>query len=64
MDDIVLKSVSSIMGREAALRTNVGQLLEEKGREFFGSKYEDPVSSFSDLQEFSVSQPEVELLWI
>ncbi|GKU95071.1 hypothetical protein SLEP1_g8477 [Rubroshorea leprosula] len=44
---------------EAALRTNVGQLLEKKGREFFGSKYKDPVSSFSDLQEFSVSQPEV-----
>ncbi|GLU20288.1 hypothetical protein SLE2022_364960 [Rubroshorea leprosula] len=44
---------------DAALQTNVGQLLENKGREFLGSKYKDPISSFSDLQEFSVSQPEV-----
>ncbi|GMY15417.1 probable acyl-activating enzyme 17, peroxisomal [Fagus crenata] len=38
--------------------TNVGQLLETRGKGFLGSKYEDPISSFSDLQEFSVSNPE------
>ncbi|XP_071903497.1 probable acyl-activating enzyme 17, peroxisomal isoform X2 [Coffea arabica] len=39
--------------------TNVGQLLESRGKEFLGSKYRDPISSFSDFQEFSVSNPEV-----
>ncbi|KAL3512319.1 hypothetical protein ACH5RR_025036 [Cinchona calisaya] len=39
--------------------TNVGQLLESRGKEFLGSNYKDPISSFSDFQEFSVSSPEV-----
>ena len=45
-----------------AILTNVGQLLERRGKEFLGSKYKDPISSFSDLQEFSVSNPEVVLV--
>ncbi|XWS47886.1 hypothetical protein CRYUN_Cryun13aG0024400 [Craigia yunnanensis] len=44
---------------ESALLTNVGLLLERHGKEFLGSKYKDPISSFSHLQEFSVSNPEV-----
>lgn len=47
------------MGREAANLTNVGQLLERRGKEFLGSRYKDPISSFSDFLEFSVSNPEV-----
>lgn len=39
--------------------TNVGQLLERRGKEFLGSAYKDPISSFSNFQEFSVSNPEV-----
>lgn len=39
--------------------TNVGQLLERRGKEFLGSTYKDPISSFSHFQEFSVSNPEV-----
>lgn len=38
--------------------TNVGKLLEEHGKEFLGSKYVDPISSFASFQEFSVSNPE------
>lgn len=44
---------------EAAMLTNVGQLLERRGKEFLGSTYKDPISSFSHFQEFSVSNPEV-----
>ncbi|XP_059455545.1 hexanoyl-CoA synthase-like isoform X2 [Corylus avellana] len=44
---------------ENAILTNIGQLLERRGKEFLGSKYKDPMSSFSDFQEFSVSNPEV-----
>ncbi|KAG8496641.1 hypothetical protein CXB51_007840 [Gossypium anomalum] len=44
---------------ESALFTNIGRLLERHGKQFLGSKYGDPVSSFSHLQEFSVSNPEV-----
>ncbi|KAG6745874.1 hypothetical protein POTOM_050384 [Populus tomentosa] len=44
---------------EAATLTNVGQLLERRGKEFLGSTYKDPISSFSHFQEFSVSNPEV-----
>nr|GMD34034.1 probable acyl-activating enzyme 17, peroxisomal [Ipomoea batatas] len=43
----------------SAKSSNVGQLLERCGEEFLGSKYKDPISSFSDFQEFSVSNPEV-----
>ncbi|KAL6549377.1 putative acyl-activating enzyme 17, peroxisomal [Orobanche hederae] len=39
--------------------TNVGKLLDEHGKELLGSKYIDPISSFRDFQEFSVSNPEV-----
>ncbi|KAL9337702.1 hypothetical protein Peur_069471 [Populus x canadensis] len=44
---------------EAAMLTNVGQFLERRGKEFLGSTYKDPISSFSHFQEFSVSNPEV-----
>ncbi|XP_008244070.1 PREDICTED: probable acyl-activating enzyme 17, peroxisomal [Prunus mume] len=44
---------------ETANLTNVGQLLERRGKEFLGSRYKDPMSNFSDFQEFSVSNPEV-----
>ncbi|XP_059455543.1 probable acyl-activating enzyme 17, peroxisomal [Corylus avellana] len=44
---------------ENAISTNVGQLLERRGKEFLGPKYKDPISSFSDFQEFSISNPEV-----
>ncbi|XP_068637719.1 probable acyl-activating enzyme 17, peroxisomal [Aristolochia californica] len=44
---------------ECAKLTNIGQILERRGKEFLGSQYKDPVSSFSDFQEFSVSNPEV-----
>lgn len=49
------------MVRETAVLTNVGKLLERRGKEFLGSEYKDPISSFSDLQEFSVLKPEVVL---
>ncbi|KAL0381334.1 UNVERIFIED_CONTAM: putative acyl-activating enzyme 17, peroxisomal [Sesamum angustifolium] len=39
--------------------TNVGKLLENHGKEFLGSKYVDPITSFLDFQEFSVKNPEV-----
>ncbi|KAK0588029.1 hypothetical protein LWI29_033095 [Acer saccharum] len=44
---------------EAAKLTNVGRLLDNRGEEFLGSTYKDPVSSFSHFQEFSVSNSEV-----
>lgn len=44
---------------DSAKLTNIGQLLERRGKEFLGPKYEDPMSSFSEFQEFSVSNPEV-----
>ncbi|EXC25137.1 putative acyl-activating enzyme 17 [Morus notabilis] len=44
---------------EAAILTNVGKLLERRGKEFLGSRYKDPISNFSDFQEFSVTNPEV-----
>ncbi|KNA14183.1 hypothetical protein SOVF_109910 [Spinacia oleracea] len=44
---------------ESVRLTNIGQLLERRGKEFLGPKYEDPMSSFSDFQEFSVLNPEV-----
>lgn len=51
------------MGRESAILTNVGQMLERHGKEFLGSRYKDPISSFSHFQEFSVSNPEVGLMY-
>ncbi|KAI8013115.1 putative acyl-activating enzyme 17, peroxisomal [Camellia lanceoleosa] len=44
---------------ERAASTNVGQLLERRGKEFLDSRYKDPISSFSSFQKFSVSNPEV-----
>ncbi|KAF3594510.1 hypothetical protein DY000_02026257 [Brassica cretica] len=45
---------------KVASLTNVGGLLERRGREFLGDdSYKDPISSFSSFQEFSVSNPEV-----
>ncbi|KAL0890514.1 hypothetical protein Bca101_014497 [Brassica carinata] len=44
---------------KVASLTNVGGLLERRGREFLGDNYENPISSFSSFQEFSVSNPEV-----
>lgn len=42
-----------------AILTNVGRVLETHGSDFLGSRYKDPITSFSDFQEFSVSNPEV-----
>lgn len=50
------------MSRETAILTNVGQLLERQGKQLLGSKYKDPLSCFSDFQEFSVANPEVALM--
>jgi hypothetical protein len=43
---------------EAAL-TNVGRVLEARGRELIGEAYEDPVTSFRDFHKFSNENPEV-----
>jgi hypothetical protein len=45
--------------RENVTLTNVGRLLERRGKEFLGSAYKDPITSFADFQKFSVSNPEV-----
>ncbi|WVZ64814.1 hypothetical protein U9M48_014284 [Paspalum notatum var. saurae] len=42
---------------EAAL-TNVGRVLEARGREFIGDAYKDPITSFSDFHKFSNENPE------
>ena len=47
------------MSREKAIFTNAGKLLERRGKEFLGLSYKDPISNFSDFQEFSVTNPEV-----
>ncbi|EOA22761.1 hypothetical protein CARUB_v10003474mg [Capsella rubella] len=44
---------------KVASSTNVGKLLERRGKVFLGENYKNPVSSFSSFQEFSVSNPEV-----
>ncbi|KAL6579898.1 putative acyl-activating enzyme 17, peroxisomal [Orobanche minor] len=49
----------NLLHRVGANLTNVGKLLDEHGKELLGSKYIDPISSFRDFQEFSVSNPEV-----
>lgn len=51
--------ITVLLHRGEANLTNVGKLLEEHGKEFLGSKYVDPISSFASFQEFSVSNPEV-----
>jgi hypothetical protein len=45
--------------RDNVTLTNVGRLLERRGKEFLGSAYKDPITSFADFQKFSVSNPEV-----
>lgn len=45
--------------REAAKLTNIGKLLERRGKELLRSSYKNPISSFSDFQEFTVSNLEV-----
>ncbi|XP_031092410.1 probable acyl-activating enzyme 17, peroxisomal isoform X2 [Ipomoea triloba] len=47
--------------RESVKLTNIGKLLERRGKEFLGSKYKDPILSFSDFQKFSVSN--LEAFW-
>lgn len=44
---------------ESVTLTNVGRLLEKRGKEFLGSLYKDPITGFADFQKFSVSNPEV-----
>lgn len=39
--------------------TNVGRVLEARGREFLGDKYKDPIASFTDFHKFSIENPEV-----
>nr|GMD35736.1 probable acyl-activating enzyme 17, peroxisomal [Ipomoea batatas] len=46
---------------ESVKLTNIGKLLERRGKEFLGSKYKDPILSFSDFQKFSVSN--LEAFW-
>ncbi|KAL5723462.1 putative acyl-activating enzyme 17 [Ranunculus cassubicifolius] len=43
---------------ETAASTNAGRILEKHGKELLGSRYMDPISSFSDFQKFSVSNAE------
>ncbi|XP_020580354.1 probable acyl-activating enzyme 17, peroxisomal [Phalaenopsis equestris] len=44
---------------EDAVLTNIGRVLERHGKAFLGPRYRDPISNFSDFQEFSVTNPEV-----
>ncbi|XP_066399362.1 probable acyl-activating enzyme 17, peroxisomal isoform X2 [Miscanthus floridulus] len=43
--------------KEAAL-TNVGRVLEARGKDFIGDAYKDPITSFPDLHKFSNENPE------
>uniref|UniRef100_A0A0D9XD96 4-coumarate--CoA ligase n=1 Tax=Leersia perrieri TaxID=77586 RepID=A0A0D9XD96_9ORYZ len=45
--------------REEAVLTNVGRVLEARGREFLGEAYKDPIASFGDFHKFSIENPEV-----
>lgn len=44
---------------EEGILTNIGNLLERRGKEFLGPNYKDPISSYSAFHEFSVSHLEV-----
>ncbi|XP_042382139.1 probable acyl-activating enzyme 17, peroxisomal [Zingiber officinale] len=44
--------------KENAAATNIGRVLQKRGKELLGDKYKDPASSFPDLQAFSVANPE------
>jgi hypothetical protein len=48
----------NFFSKEAAL-TNVGRVLEARGRDFIGDAYKDPITSFPDLHKFSNENPEV-----
>ena len=39
--------------------TNVGRVLEARGRDFIGDAYKDPINSFLELHKFSNENPEV-----
>ncbi|XP_006661184.2 probable acyl-activating enzyme 17, peroxisomal [Oryza brachyantha] len=43
---------------DEAVLTNVGRVLEARGREFLGEAYKDPIASFSDFHRFSIENPE------
>uniref|UniRef100_A0A0E0M0Q0 4-coumarate--CoA ligase n=1 Tax=Oryza punctata TaxID=4537 RepID=A0A0E0M0Q0_ORYPU len=43
---------------EEAVLTNVGRVLEARGREFVGETYKDPITSFTDFHKFSIENPE------
>ncbi|CAN6174185.1 unnamed protein product [Urochloa humidicola] len=43
--------------KEAAL-TNVGRVMEARGRELIGDAYKDPITNFPDLYKFSNENPE------
>uniref|UniRef100_A0A0D9XDA0 4-coumarate--CoA ligase n=1 Tax=Leersia perrieri TaxID=77586 RepID=A0A0D9XDA0_9ORYZ len=45
--------------REEAVLTNVGRVLEARGREFLGEAYKDPIASFDEFHKFSIENPEV-----
>ncbi|CAL9057221.1 probable acyl-activating enzyme 17, peroxisomal [Musa acuminata AAA Group] len=47
-----------IPNEECAASTNTGRLLQRRGKELLGLRYKDPISSFTDFQEFSVANPE------
>ncbi|KAL3691862.1 hypothetical protein R1sor_005513 [Riccia sorocarpa] len=46
---------------EEASKTNIGRLMNEKGRKYLGSSYKNPIASFSDFQKWSAEHPEVYL---
>lgn len=49
-------------GREFARETNLGRVLEKKGREILGKKYRNPTESLPEFQRWSVEHPEVNFL--
>nr|CAB3453281.1 unnamed protein product [Digitaria exilis] len=45
---------------EEAAVTNVGRVMEARGRELLGEAYKDPITSFPDLYKFSNDNPELD----
>lgn len=43
----------------SAMSTNIGCVLQRRGKEILGSSYKDPVTSFSRFYQLSVENPEV-----
>lgn len=43
---------------EEAVLTNVGRVLEARGRELIGEAYKDPIASFRDFHKFSNENPD------